>query len=225
MSSWATQPSGRSRRVDQQDVARTGRSRRVRGRPRRRRRRCAVVAGWQLDVGDPAAATSRLRPRSAPTKRATNSDAGPARISSGVANWARMPPSWKTATRSPILMASSMSWVTNRIVLAMLLLEAQELVLEAVADDRVDRAERLVHEHDRRVGREGPGDARRAGARRRTAGSGSGRGTSPGPGRRGRAAPRTRAFCRSLVQPSRRGTVATFSPIVWCGKSPTCWMT
>ena len=28
------------------------------------------------------------------------------------------PPSWKTATRSPILIASSMSWVTNRIVLA-----------------------------------------------------------------------------------------------------------
>ena len=39
------------------------------------------------------------------------------------------------------------------------LLEPQELVLEAVADDRVDRPERLVHEHDRRVRGEGPGDA------------------------------------------------------------------
>ena len=34
----------------------------------------------------------------------------------GVAYWASMPPFWSTATRSPILIASSMSWVTNRIV-------------------------------------------------------------------------------------------------------------
>ncbi|MFN8620487.1 MAG: hypothetical protein U0869_07055 [Chloroflexota bacterium] len=44
-----------------------------------------------------------------------------------------------------------MSWVTNRIVLARVLLEPQELVLEAVAHDRVDGTERLVHEHDRQV--------------------------------------------------------------------------
>ena len=36
------------------------------------------------------------------------------------------------------------------------LLEAEQLVLEAVADDGVDRAERLVHEQDGRVGGEGP---------------------------------------------------------------------
>ena len=34
-----------------------------------------------------------------------------------MAYWARCPPSRSTATRSPILIASSMSWVTNRIVL------------------------------------------------------------------------------------------------------------
>ena len=39
------------------------------------------------------------------------------------------------------------------------LLEAQELVLEALADDRVDGAERLVHEHHRRVGGERAGHA------------------------------------------------------------------
>ena len=33
-----------------------------------------------------------------------------------------------------------------------LLLQAQELVLQARAVDRVDRAERLVHQHQRRVG-------------------------------------------------------------------------
>jgi DNA-binding transcriptional ArsR family regulator len=35
--------------------------------------------------------------------------------------------------------------------LAQLALQAQELVLEALAVDRVDRAERLVHEHERRI--------------------------------------------------------------------------
>ena len=38
-------------------------------------------------------------------------------------------------------------------------LEAEELVLEALAADRVDRPERLVHEHQRRVGGQGPGHA------------------------------------------------------------------
>ena len=42
--------------------------------------------------------------------------------------------------------------------LAHLLLEAQELVLEPVAADRVDRAERLVHQHHRRVGGQGARD-------------------------------------------------------------------
>ena len=39
-----------------------------------------------------------MRPRSWPTKRATNEDAGAARISSGDPNWARIPPVWNTAT-------------------------------------------------------------------------------------------------------------------------------
>jgi hypothetical protein len=43
--------------------------------------------------------------------------------------------------------------------LAQLRLEAQELVLQPLAVDRVDRAERLVHQHQRRVGRERAGDA------------------------------------------------------------------
>ena len=42
--------------------------------------------------------------------------------------------------------------------LAELALQAQELVLELLADHRVDRAERLVHEHHRRVGGERAGD-------------------------------------------------------------------
>ena len=40
-----------------------------------------------------------------------------------------------------------------------LAMEPQEVVLESVTGDRVDRAERLVHQHDRGVGGHRPGDA------------------------------------------------------------------
>ena len=71
-----------------------------------------------------------------------------------------------------------------------LLLEAQELVLQALADDRVHRAERLVHQHHRRVRGERPGHAHAlplaAGELRRVAVAR----TARGPGRRAPAAPR-----------------------------------
>ena len=60
---------------------------------------------------------SRFSARSAPTKSSTKSSAGLISSSAGVAYWARMPPSSRTAIRSPIFIASSMSWVTKRIVL------------------------------------------------------------------------------------------------------------
>ena len=43
--------------------------------------------------------------------------------------------------------------------LAELVLESQELVLQPATHDRVDRAERLVHQQHGRVGRERPGHA------------------------------------------------------------------
>jgi hypothetical protein len=43
--------------------------------------------------------------------------------------------------------------------LAEVLLQAQELLVQPLADDRVDGAERLVHQHDRRVGGERAGHA------------------------------------------------------------------
>ena len=52
-----------------------------------------------------------------------------------------------------------MSWVTKIDRLAHLLVQAQELGLEAVARDRVERAERLVHQHQRRVDGERAGEA------------------------------------------------------------------
>ena len=59
---------------------------------------------------------SRFSARSAPTKSSTKSSAGAIRSSAGVAYWARCPPCFRIAIRSPILIASSMSWVTKRTV-------------------------------------------------------------------------------------------------------------
>ena len=106
--------------------------------------------------------------------------------------------------RSASLIASSMSWVTNTIVLRSRRLEVEQLVLQAGAHDRVDRAERLVHQQDRRVGGQRPGHAdplllaaRQLGRVARAAARGRGR---PGPPAR-RRAPRSGA----LSQPSRSG--------------------
>ena len=118
-----------------------------------------------------------------------------------------------------------MSWVTNRIVLASSLLEAQELVLEALADDRVDGAEGLVHEHHRRVGGE---RSRHADAL--TLATGELARVAIAVAGRIEADQRQQlvdalADAVSASQPSSRGTIATFSPMVMWGNSPTCWMT
>ena len=100
----------------------------------------------------------------------------------------------------------------------------QELVLQPVPRDRVDRAERLVHQQHRRVGGERPGHADplalAAGELVRVA-----------------VAVRRRVEADQLEQlvgtlrrsgfaPSRAaGTVATLVAIVWCGNRPTCWIT
>ncbi len=56
--------------------------------------------------------------------------------------------------RSAIFTASSMSWLTNRIVFLQRALHAQELVLDHLAIHRIERAERLVHQQHRRIGGE-----------------------------------------------------------------------
>ena len=103
--------------------------------------------------------------------------------------------------------------------------DAEELVLQPRAHDRVDRAERLVHQQHRRVGGQRAGDADAlplaAGELARVAVAG----TRAGRGRRASAARRRAPRSAALSQPSRRGTVATFSATVRCGNSPTCWMT
>ena len=54
-------------------------------------------------------------------------------------------------------MASSMSCVTSTIVLRSSFCSDDQLLLQLAADDRVDRAERLVHQQHGRVGRERAG--------------------------------------------------------------------
>src|SRR5581483_4130213 len=73
----------------------------------------AAAAGGSSSTSRRRRSESRFKPRSAPTKRSTNSLAGFARISSGVSYWASTPPWWRIAMRSPILIASSMSCVTK----------------------------------------------------------------------------------------------------------------
>ena len=109
--------------------------------------------------------------------------------------------------------------------LADLRLQAQELVLQPLAVDRVDRAERLVHQHQRRVGGERARDADAlalaAGELRRVAVAHVGRASDD----QLEQLVDARARSRCLSQPSSRGTVAMFSPIVRCGNRPICWIT
>ena len=103
-------------------------------------------------------------------------------------------------------------------------LEAQELVLEALAVDGVDRAERLVHQHHAGVRGERARDAHplllTAGELRRIAVAKLGVEADEADQLVDRAQPSA-----ALSQPSIAGTVAMFSPIVRCGKRPICWIT
>ena len=109
--------------------------------------------------------------------------------------------------------------------LAHLGLQAEELALQPVAGDRVDGAERLVHEQHRRVGGQGPGhaDPLALAARQlvRVAAAVAAGFEADQLEQLVDAAPRPRL--RS--QPSSRGTVPTLSATVWWGNRPTCWMT
>ena len=107
--------------------------------------------------------------------------------------------------------------------LADLGLEAEELVLQLLAVDRVDRTEGLVHQHHAGVRRERTGDADPLLLAARELGRIAV--GELGVERTARSAPTTRAAIRSFGQPSSLGTTAMFSPIVRCGKRPICWIT
>ena len=168
---------------------------------------------------------SRRRPRLPPTNSETNSSAGAPRIAAGVVVLRQ--PAAGGEHRDPVAHLHGLVDVVRdqQHRLAQLALEAQELVLQPAADHRVDRAERLVHQQHGRVGGERAGDADAlplaTGELVREA---VGEHVRVEPDqlhqldRRGRAR-------RDFDQPSRLGTVATLVAIVWCGNSPTCWIT
>ena len=191
----------RRRRVEHASTARRA-ALRLGSAPRcRRSRRLSPCGGVAARAPPSVVSDRRLSPRSAPTNRATNSSAGRARISSGVSYCASTPPSRRIAMRSPILIASSMSCVTNTTVLRTSRCRRRNSSCRRVAGDRVDRAEGLVHQHQRRVGGERPGHADAlalaAGELRRVAVADRRRG-------RGRPARAARARARDpLPSPSR----------------------
>ena len=94
-----------------------------------------------------------------PTKSLTKSSAGAARIFSGVSYCAISAPSRRITMRSPSLIASSMSWVTQTMVLRSSRWMLSSSSWRRCAGDRVDRAERLVHQDHGRVGRQAAGHA------------------------------------------------------------------
>ena len=118
---------------------------------------------------------------------------GPA---AGVSYCSSTPPTLRIAMRSPSFTASSMSWVTNTIVLRSSLQPA-ELVLQPGAGDRVDGAERFVHQQHRRVGGERAGDADALLLATRELVRDSGRGTARDRGRRASRSSSTRASMRA----------------------------
>ena len=79
-----------------------------------------------------------------------------------------------TTTRSARNTASAMLWVTNTTVLRVCQPDALQLDVHLVARQRIERAERLVHQQQRRARRSARGRSRRAGACRRRARAGSG---------------------------------------------------
>ena len=105
-----------------------------------------------------------------------------------------------------------------------LAVQPAQLVLQPGARDRVERAERLVHQQHRRVGRERACEPDALPLAARELGRVALRVALLEPDELEQLRRPARAM-RSFGQPSSRGTVAMFSPIVMCGKSPTCWIT
>ena len=108
---------------------------------------------------------------------------------------------WRSGRPSRI--ASSMSCVTKMIVLRSSCWMPQELLLETRARDRVERAERLVHEHHRRVGGQRAGEPDALALPARELRGVARRGSRPRAARRGRAA--RRPVSRSASSASRGG--------------------
>jgi hypothetical protein len=107
-----------------------------------------------------------------------------------------------------------MSWVTSTIVLWSRAWRAEQLLLEAGANDRVHGAERLVHQQDGRVGGERPSDADPLLLAARRARRGSGRAARR---RCPPARPARRPVRRCAPGPSRAAVAPWRCSGRWCG--------
>ena len=118
-------------------------------------------------------------------------------------------PACSTTMRSARPSASSMSCVIITVVRRELVMQAPVVLAQAIARQRVERGERLVHEDDRRVRPPEHARRRRAGARRPRAGAESACDSWDRAGR-GPSSSSTRAALRAIVpaqQPRRDGDV------------------
>ena len=125
--------------------------------------------------------------------------------------------------RSPRRSASSRSWLTNRIVFFTRACSGEQLVLQLVADQRVEGRERLVHQQDVGVGRERAGepDALLHAARQLADVR-----SPPSPRGRPARAARRRCAARSAGDSPRSSSPSpTFSATVRQGSRPNCWNT
>ena len=218
------QPSGRSLFVDEKGVVELRDASRRRRTSARSSPACTMIGSMQLEVAD-AAEREALEPAIRPDEaldelgRRVGQDRG-RRVVLGEDPAA-------LEDRDPVAHLDRLVDVVGdeHDRLAHLLLEPEELVLEPLAADRVDRAERLVHQHDRRIGRQraSHADTLSLAARQlaRVAIA----------VRAGLEADKVEELLDALArlrapdQRSRPGTTATLSPMVRCGKRPTCWMT
>ena len=125
--------------------------------------------------------------------------------------------------RLPIFSASSRSWLTKMMVFLSSFCSIEELVLQLVADQRIERRERLVHEQDVGVGGEGAGEAD---ALLHAAGQLVAEFARPiATGRPWRASRRRFGAISAFGMPRSSSPKPTFSRTVRQGSSANCWNT
>ena len=189
----------------------------------RARRRSVASSCWCVEPeADDGAHAAPVRDRG--KRRARQSRSARTRGSSSIA---RSPAACRTRSagrssstpmRSPSASASAMSCVTRITRLAHARLDAAELLLQLAARDRIERAERFVHQQHRRIGGQRPRDAD---ALPLSAGQLVGPAvarTCRAAGRSARAARARERATRSSGHRSSRGTTAMLSATVRCGK-------
>ena len=118
-----------------------------------------------------------------------------------------------------------MSWVIITVVRPELAVQRAVILAERVAGERIERAERLVHQHDLRPGGERAGDADALALAAGQLRGKARRGAFRGRGGPASSSSSTRAAIRASSQPSSFGVIAMFSATVMCGNRPTPWNT